>query len=1486
MACCEIRAYGSHKNEQVRELQESQKNRRRGNEKPDVRETWRKMMAVIRKSAPAIARHTLILICGLVLIGGLVAPSAHGQAQGSLGGYMELSTVADGSGSTVFGPGQTVAIDGAMPFVYICQSMYDTNKFPKPNLQIYPAADFYVIPDTGTPLTYGTKLTDVNGAPNTVIGLSDGSFTDEIVAITKPAGNTGAGKYSIVMDACQTGIYDPAGGDMVLGDASEMGFIVEEPSTLAPLNYSPIKTSASQYVDALSGITVNLPLGASVTIPSFCAAYGKLGQDVPGGTALAGWFQTAGAYCQDLIGKYKGLAADPPDPNYKVFAELGDINYASYSASTPLERAARTLANAMADQDAASNAFLNSIQKFQGAQQAGDDEWTMLQLMQMNKDINLLVGSGGSMLRTYAALQALNFALQQDPLGTSPDAQNLEALLPTMEQALGAMLTPMGGFFQPYFDGFGDLQLRPVGLQAYIQVYLGQSYDTNILPGIPQERTLEGLPPIVLPYPTASTGGNYNAAPGTAITLNASQSTDPSGGPLTYAWDLNGNGTFTDATGPKPQYTYSQPGTRTIAVQVTDASGNTNTAYGLANIGDVNSQDIIAMPLQRQIYDIHPDGSYVQLTSGNPGGNIGGLEKLHVDVNGDILVLDEQNGIQRFDSNGNLLSTISPAQVSSLIGIPLQTFSDFAIDGSGNIDLTVFEDFGPGIVSFAPFGSYATDLPGHSKLIRVAPDASWATYLTDLSQPYMSIATVGGVLTESVDPTDSCYGNAGYIRVDPNTGDIIVSNVNNSVGAIGSTSMCSDGVLSINPTTAAITVMIPPTACDGYGCQPQTIPPFGTFGSTDLTFGGSSLHAGVYGGIAPQFQGLFVLDAQGNYIIAPIQVVGLRIGRVANPPQITNNNGTLDIDTFPVSVQAPGEPVLYLNSITVDDGGDYIGVGTDGSGIYSGQVFRVTPDGEIFQVNSTIHPPYSALAVVDVVPQVRAVAPSDMPAPPAITLSNLTVGQNSCPGAAQLSVTVQNTGSTATTLPVQVVFFDGDPGLGMAVGTATTGGVLPAGGSVTLSAPWASPSGGTHNVFALALGANTVNVEFEVCVPSQYAANPLLLSPPSGSNAAGATFTVTAQLVDIFGGGISGAPVTFTVSGANSATGAATTDASGTAQFSYSGKNPGQDTIVATSNNVTSNTATETWTSTLAATTTTVASSLNPATVGQSVTFTATVTGSSPTGTIQFLDGSTSLGTAVLTGGTAAIALSTLSVGTHSITAAYSGDSANATSTSAVLSEVVSPAATPPVVTPPANISIPATQAGGATGSASPALAAYLAGGSAVASSGPAPTRLPPQVGGVLVSNSTLFPVGITTVTFLFEDSSGNIGSATSTVTVTLGTPRITGSIAGVGTDPSSGATYVNIVLTNTGTGSAQNLQIGSLGLRVLSGTGTVAYNSTLSPSIPITIGNLAVGAAVTTRVYLNLSGTVTRIALTESGPVQDVLGTNYTYSTSEALVP
>ena len=83
--------------------------------------------------------------------------------------------------------------------------------------------------------------------------------------------------------------------------------------------------------------------------------------------------------------------------------------------------------------------------------------------------------------------------------------------------------------------------------------------------------------------------------------------------------------------------------------------------------------------------------------------------------------------------------------------------------------------------------------------------------------------------------------------------------------------------------------------------------------------------------------------------------------------------------------------------------------------------------------------------------------------------------------------------------------------------------------------------------------------------------------------------------------------------------------------------------------------------------TTSLSSSPNPSSAGQPVTFTATVTGFSPTGTVTFFDGGTQIGTATLTGGTASFTTSSLSVGSHSITARYSGDTNNTPSTSAAL---------------------------------------------------------------------------------------------------------------------------------------------------------------------------------------------------------------------------
>jgi len=92
-------------------------------------------------------------------------------------------------------------------------------------------------------------------------------------------------------------------------------------------------------------------------------------------------------------------------------------------------------------------------------------------------------------------------------------------------------------------------------------------------------------------------------------------------------------------------------------------------------------------------------------------------------------------------------------------------------------------------------------------------------------------------------------------------------------------------------------------------------------------------------------------------------------------------------------------------------------------------------------------------------------------------------------------------------------------------------------------------------------------------------------------------------------------------------------------------------------------------------TSTSVSTSQNPSNVGQSVTFTATVTPSesagTPTGNVAFDDGSTVLATVALSGGVASYTTTTLAVGTDPITAVYKGSTSFATSTSGAVNQSV-----------------------------------------------------------------------------------------------------------------------------------------------------------------------------------------------------------------------
>jgi hypothetical protein len=74
----------------------------------------------------------------------------------------------------------------------------------------------------------------------------------------------------------------------------------------------------------------------------------------------------------------------------------------------------------------------------------------------------------------------------------------------------------------------------------------------------------------------------------------------------------------------------------------------------------------------------------------------------------------------------------------------------------------------------------------------------------------------------------------------------------------------------------------------------------------------------------------------------------------------------------------------------------------------------------------------------------------------------------------------------------------------------------------------------------------------------------------------------------------------------------------------------------------------------------TLTSTPNPSVVGQPVTFTARVTGNSPSGTVTFTYNNATIGTAPLVAGVATFKIASLPIGSDPVTASYPGDANNA----------------------------------------------------------------------------------------------------------------------------------------------------------------------------------------------------------------------------------
>jgi hypothetical protein len=259
------------------------------------------------------------------------------------------------------------------------------------------------------------------------------------------------------------------------------------------------------------------------------------------------------------------------------------------------------------------------------------------------------------------------------------------------------------------------------------------------------------------------------------------------------------------------------------------------------------------------------------------------------------------------------------------------------------------------------------------------------------------------------------------------------------------------------------------------------------------------------------------------------------------------------------------------------------------------------------------------------------------------------------------------------------------PGSGTPTGTVTFKNGATVLGTGTLSSGKAtfstsSLAEGAHSITAVYGGNADYNTSTSAVLTETVnkAASSTTLISSHNPSVFDQSVTFTATVAAVAPG--SGTP-TGTVTFKNGATVLGTgTLSSGKATFSTSSLAEGAHSITAVyGGNADYNTSTSavlTQTVNKAASSTALTSSLNPSTLGKSVTFTITVVtvapgSGTPTGTVTLKNGATTVGTATLVNGKAIISTSALTHGAHSLTAVYSGSADDLGSTSAILTQTV-----------------------------------------------------------------------------------------------------------------------------------------------------------------------------------------------------------------------
>jgi Bacterial Ig-like domain (group 3)/Domain of unknown function (DUF5122) beta-propeller len=254
---------------------------------------------------------------------------------------------------------------------------------------------------------------------------------------------------------------------------------------------------------------------------------------------------------------------------------------------------------------------------------------------------------------------------------------------------------------------------------------------------------------------------------------------------------------------------------------------------------------------------------------------------------------------------------------------------------------------------------------------------------------------------------------------------------------------------------------------------------------------------------------------------------------------------------------------------------------------------------------------------------------------------------------------------------------------------------------------------------------------------------------------------------------------------------------------------------------------------------TTLSSSPTIVTLGQPVTFTATVAGTKPTGMVTFKDGAATLGTASLAGGTTTVSLTTsgLAVGSHNIKAVYGGDANNGPSASAIVTVTVN------VVASSTSLAVtPITSTVGQSVTLTATVVGLTPTGSVTFQDGTAALATVVLVGGLAPFTSSGLAAGSHTITAVYSGDANNGPSASANVTAIV---RVAASSTALTVTPATSTVGQSVTLTATVTG------VGPTGtVTFTDGMTTLGTGSLSGPTAAFMTSGLAVGSHSITATY------------------------------------